>query len=317
MPRVFVSYARADVERVDRIIKSLRDGGCDVWLDRHEIRSGDQWRQQIAANVRQSDAFVLILSNASTTSDNVRREVDIASDAGTKIVPIKIDDVAIPETLQYQLAGVHFIDYAGGSRSGLDELVRAAGGDPGSTPRGSTRPAPSLLRAGAFGLAVGGAVSLVVECSESIWSLLTRDLWAREVDVIRQISTHMPCNEEVPIVICSAAVLVAVAFRARWRPLAGGAVGAVAGLVLSIALQFSFIHGCDHLEEQVTRTASAASTPVPATERPVPPPPVGSRWADSILVSVKIIIAGLVVGVLVGLIGPLLRVVGWSSRLVG
>lgn len=322
MPRLFVSYSRADSNRVDRIISYLRDSGCDVWLDRHDIRSGEQWRQQITTNVRQADAFVLFLSRTSAASDNVRREVDIASDAHTKIIPVKLDAVEIPESLQYQLAGLQFIDHTSGSQATLDELVRTVGGTPGA----KTRRSPGVVRAAVFGVAIGGALSLIVESSHSIWNLMTRDLWSHETEAIRNVSIHMPCEATVPIILCAAAGLFALLLRPRWRPWNGGAIGAIAGLALAIALQFPSIHGCLHLENEPQSAAAkeiaggSTETPPAATRTPAAAsddaPKPGSPWPARILMSVKIMITGLVVGVLVGMIGPLLRVVGWGSRLV-
>ena len=110
MSHIFISYSRRDTETVDQIAGSLNDSGLDVWLDRHDIKAGNQWRVQIVEAIDTCEAFVLMLSPHSAASDNVRKEIDLAQDAGRTIFAILLEPVKLPATIRYQLAGLQFID---------------------------------------------------------------------------------------------------------------------------------------------------------------------------------------------------------------
>ena len=122
MGHIFISYSRRDTETVDHIVDLMRKTGLEVWLDRHDIRAGNQWRVQIVQAIDTCDAFVLMLSPNSATSENVRKEIDLAQDSGRTTFVVMLEPVKIPSEIRYQLAGLQFIEV---QRLGLDQAVRS------------------------------------------------------------------------------------------------------------------------------------------------------------------------------------------------
>ena len=110
MSKLFISYAHADREMVIQVSKELQDAGHEVWIDTHGIQGGTLWGSEIAKAIINCDVLLLFLSPRSVRSDYVRREVDIAFDEKRKILPIMIERVDIPVELDYQLAGIQYID---------------------------------------------------------------------------------------------------------------------------------------------------------------------------------------------------------------
>lgn len=110
MGRVFISYSRKDTETVDRIANVIQGAGLDVWLDRHNIRAGNEWRVQIVQAIDTCDAFVLMLSPNSAASENVRKEIDLAQDSQRRLFVIMLEPVKLPAEIRYQLAGLQFVD---------------------------------------------------------------------------------------------------------------------------------------------------------------------------------------------------------------
>ena len=76
-------------------------------------------------SIKEAQALILLLSPNSARSDNVRREIDLAMEAKKRIIPIEIQATAIPENLQYQLAGVQLLQVWRDPRGGFP-LVMAA-----------------------------------------------------------------------------------------------------------------------------------------------------------------------------------------------
>jgi hypothetical protein len=120
MGHVFISYSRRDREVVDSIARSMKAEGLGVWIDRQAIQPGNTWRVQIVQAIDTCDAFVLMLSLASVASDNVRKEIDLAQDAGRTIFAVMLEPVRLPAEIRYQLAGLQFIAV---QMLGLDEAV--------------------------------------------------------------------------------------------------------------------------------------------------------------------------------------------------
>jgi hypothetical protein len=128
MGHVFVSYSRSDADVADRLSDRLEAAGYEVWIDREGIPGGTQWRQQIVRAIKKCDYFIILLSGDSIRSENVRKELDIADNTKKRILPVDISPVAIPDEMEYQLAGVHRIDLATDFDTGYRKLLSALGG---------------------------------------------------------------------------------------------------------------------------------------------------------------------------------------------
>lgn len=125
MSHVFVSYSRRDSQTVDQIVSRLEAEQFTVWIDREDIHGGELWRESIVEAVDNAYAFVLMLSPSSVTSDNVRKEVDLAEGAGKSLLPMLLAQAQLPARLRYQLAGIQWIEYYRDPHKKFDELVIA------------------------------------------------------------------------------------------------------------------------------------------------------------------------------------------------
>ncbi len=108
--KIFISYANDDFPRVHDVSSKLQELGFDVWMDIKNLHGGKLWRPELVQAIRECDAFLIFISVTSMQSVNVRREVDLASEKGKKIIPIRLDAIDIVQELQFQLAGIQWLD---------------------------------------------------------------------------------------------------------------------------------------------------------------------------------------------------------------
>ncbi|MEM9179158.1 MAG: toll/interleukin-1 receptor domain-containing protein [Pseudomonadota bacterium] len=106
----FVSYSHANAETVLPIVQSIEADGITVWIDRDEMRAGQNWAGQIVRAIKSADRFCLMCSAQAFESDHVRREVYLADKYGKKMVPIRLDATEMPEDIEYFLIGRQWID---------------------------------------------------------------------------------------------------------------------------------------------------------------------------------------------------------------
>ena len=93
MSRVFISYGRADAEDLAlRLEKALREHGYSVWLDRHEIKAGRAWEEQIEQGILASDVVIALLSpHAVRRPDGVcLDEISLARYNQKRIIPAMV-----------------------------------------------------------------------------------------------------------------------------------------------------------------------------------------------------------------------------------
>lgn len=125
MRYIFISYSRIDSEAVGCIVARLEQDGFNVWVDREEIKAGELWQEAIVKAVDSAYAFVLMLSPGAASSDNVRKEVDVAEGAHKELVRVLLAPVELPANLRYQLAGVEWIEYYRDPEAKYKELIEA------------------------------------------------------------------------------------------------------------------------------------------------------------------------------------------------
>lgn len=111
MKRVFTSYARDDASFVDQVKERLEQSGIDLWTDREDIAGGQSWRAQISDAIKSSDALMVVLSQSSSQSRYVVRELTLADENRKQIVPVLFQKCQIPGEAEFQLAGLHMIDF--------------------------------------------------------------------------------------------------------------------------------------------------------------------------------------------------------------
>ena len=108
---VFISYAAKDRERVLGLVKRLRDASVTVWIDQAGIDVATMWSQEIVSAIRGCKVMLLSISPHSTESENVVKELALASERKKPIIPVYLEPADIPETMEYQLAGIQRVEY--------------------------------------------------------------------------------------------------------------------------------------------------------------------------------------------------------------
>ncbi len=108
---VFISYAAKDRDRVLGLVNRLRDAGVTVWIDQAGIDVSTMWSQEIVNAIRDCKVMLLSISPHSTESENVVKELALASERKKPIIPVYLELVDIPGTMEYQLAGIQRVEY--------------------------------------------------------------------------------------------------------------------------------------------------------------------------------------------------------------
>lgn len=143
MARFFVSYARIDADCVNALVRALEFLGHDVWIDR-ELIGGHNWWEDILANIRLADVFVVGLSAPYLDSTPCRAEHGYASSLGKVTLPVLVGDV-VPELLPADLSSIQHVDYRSPDEESALALAKAINALPAPKPLPDPLPpAPEL-----------------------------------------------------------------------------------------------------------------------------------------------------------------------------
>ncbi|HAH98073.1 MAG TPA: hypothetical protein DCO70_01960, partial [Verrucomicrobiales bacterium] len=82
---VFISYASKDRKRIIELVDRLNSAGVSVWIDQMSIEGATMWSQEIVAAIRNCKVLILAISENSADSENVVKEVALASEGRKRI----------------------------------------------------------------------------------------------------------------------------------------------------------------------------------------------------------------------------------------
>ncbi len=124
-PFLFVSYARADSERVYPMIEALQQKGVSVWIDR-SLTTGNDWVSELEARLIRCRAVMAFLSTSFVASKHCGREMRVADALNRSIIPIVLQDTELfGSGLGFILSNIQRIDAA--RDSSLASLLGAIG----------------------------------------------------------------------------------------------------------------------------------------------------------------------------------------------
>ncbi len=143
---VFVSYSRQDNEKVLALTGKLRAAGVGLWMDVRNIDGAALWGEEIVNAVAKSKVLLLLVSKTAVSSQNVVKEVLLASERKGHILPIDLEPTEIPSSLKYALAGIQHIEYFRGDPNeqlkavlrSLERLGVGVGANPVEAPSSAT-----------------------------------------------------------------------------------------------------------------------------------------------------------------------------------
>jgi putative uncharacterized protein C1_0012 len=125
--KVFISYAKENIEIAEQIYDRLKAKGFIPWLDKRNLMVGQQWDVEIKKALKESDFIILLLSSISVSKRGyVQREFRLALDyceekldSDIYIIPVKIDLCDVPE----KLAKFQYIEFC--TPTALEDIINA------------------------------------------------------------------------------------------------------------------------------------------------------------------------------------------------
>jgi len=106
---IFISYSSQNEDLATELYNKCQNLNFKAWFAPKSIKIGENYASIITQAVKNSEYFILILSEHSINSDQVKRELGLAIKYKKKIFPLKIDEYEISGDFEYFLEGVQWI----------------------------------------------------------------------------------------------------------------------------------------------------------------------------------------------------------------
>lgn len=126
MIKIFLSYAREDKDKVEKIYTKFLQYNFDPWMDIKNILPGENWQNSVENAIKNSDFFILCLSNNSIKRGMIQKEIQIAFDIWSGMfendiyfIPIRLEKCKIPE----KISKFQYIDLFDISGDGFNKII--------------------------------------------------------------------------------------------------------------------------------------------------------------------------------------------------
>jgi hypothetical protein len=145
-PAIFITYSSKDEKVARTICTALENRGLGCWISSRNVKPGQNFQEQIVKAIRAAKIMVLVFTANANNSNEIKKELALASQNNLVVIPVRIQDVPPNEAFAYEFATRQWIDLFGDWESSiarLVELIAAAihdhhAGDPAKPGPGST-----------------------------------------------------------------------------------------------------------------------------------------------------------------------------------
>jgi len=104
--RVFLIYAREDIDAARNLKIELKKHGFNAWLDIDEINPGQMWQKAILHALEESAVAIVLISKNFSNKGFIQKELNIAFDTlqnpvkdMSPVLPVRLDESNLPESL--------------------------------------------------------------------------------------------------------------------------------------------------------------------------------------------------------------------------
>lgn len=101
--KVFISHSAADAATAKAVAHALHTAGVSTFLDVEQVSSGDNWREDILAQLETASIYLLLVSPEYVKSSWSQFEIGVAvaraRERGAQVVSVLLGDARIPSAL--------------------------------------------------------------------------------------------------------------------------------------------------------------------------------------------------------------------------
>ena len=174
--RVFVSYATADRKDALSVCEAIERRGAQCWISTRDVPPGENYQEAIVRALRDSRAMVLVFSEAANNSDEIKKELSLASRYHIPVMALRIEDVEPSDAFAYELSTRQWVDAFEGWDKSIDSLMQRIG-QPAtavaaaapSTGQHRRRAKPAARR----NIAIAATMAMLVLIAGGAWWLLS------------------------------------------------------------------------------------------------------------------------------------------------
>lgn len=145
---IFISFASQDRKVANILCTALETRGFECWISSRNIQPGENFQVSIVQAIRRARIMLLVFTENSNKSEEMTKELALASQQKLIVIPLRVEDVTPNEAFSYEFATRQWIDFFADWEFAMDQLSQriasAIGDTPTETPALPTAPIVAL-----------------------------------------------------------------------------------------------------------------------------------------------------------------------------
>lgn len=107
---IFISFASQDSKTARTICTALEGRGFKCWIATRDIQPGENFQSAIVRAIRNAKVLLLVFTSNSNRSDEMTKELALASQQKLMVVPLRVENVDPSDAFAYEFATRQWID---------------------------------------------------------------------------------------------------------------------------------------------------------------------------------------------------------------
>jgi uncharacterized membrane protein YeaQ/YmgE (transglycosylase-associated protein family) len=108
--KIFISHASKDDKVAKVICTALENRGHKCWIASRDVGPGQNYMNAIVHAIRAAKVMVLVFTDNANRSDEILKELALASKYKVNVIPARVDDVVPSEAFELEFATRQWID---------------------------------------------------------------------------------------------------------------------------------------------------------------------------------------------------------------
>jgi hypothetical protein len=126
--QTFISHSSHDRKTAEIICQALESRGLRCWISSRDVAGGENYQASITQAIRKAKVMVLVFTGNANNSDEIKKEIALASRNKLTVIPIRIEDVLPNDALDFELATRQWIDFFEDWERAIDTLCKRVSG---------------------------------------------------------------------------------------------------------------------------------------------------------------------------------------------
>src|SRR5271168_4469137 len=124
---IFISYSSKDQDIAETICQALEARGHACWIAARDVQPGENFQEAIVRALRSARVMLLVFTSNANNSDEIKKELVLASRHRVTVVPVRVEDVVPNDAFSYELATRQWIDLFKNWEQEIERLATRVG----------------------------------------------------------------------------------------------------------------------------------------------------------------------------------------------